>query len=125
MLPPFKLGLGGPIASGKQFMSWIHIDDMVAVLLATIYQTELAGPINATAPMPVTNKEFSQTLSAVLSRPCLFKVPAFILRLLLGESADLVLYGQNVLPTKLLNNHFKFQYPTLQIALKKLLISHN
>lgn len=124
MLPPFKLGLGGPIASGKQFMSWIHIDDMVAILLATIYQTELSGPINATAPMPVTNKEFSQTLSAVLSRPCLFKVPAFILRLLLGESADLVLYGQNVLPNKLLHNSFKFQYPTLQIALKQLLINH-
>lgn len=125
MLPPFKLGFGGPIANGKQFMSWIHIDDMVAVLLAAIYQTELVGPINATAPMPVTNKEFSQTLSDVLNRPCLFKVPAFVLRLLLGESADLVLYGQNVLPTKLLNNHFKFQYPTLQVALKQLLISHN
>lgn len=122
MLPPFKFGLGGSIASGKQFMSWIHIDDMVAVLIAAIYQTELVGPINATAPMPVTNKEFSQTLSAVLNRPCLFKVPAFVLRILLGESADLVLYGQHVLPTKLLNNHFKFQYPTLQVALKQLLI---
>ena len=122
MLPPFKLGFGGPIASGKQFMSWIHINDMVAVLLAAIYKTELSGPINATAPMPVTNKEFSKTLSQVLNRPCLFNVPAFVLRLLLGESADLVLYGQCVLPTKLLNNDFKFQYPTLQIALKQLLI---
>lgn len=122
MLPPFKLGLGGPIASGQQFMSWIHIDDMVAVLLAVIYQDSLSGVINATAPIPVTNQEFSETLSAVLSRPCMFRVPAFVLRMLMGESADLLLYGQNILPTKLLNNNFKFQYPSLQIALKQLLI---
>jgi uncharacterized protein (TIGR01777 family) len=121
MLPPFKLGLGGPIASGQQFMSWIHIDDMVAVLLATIYQTSLSGAINATAPSPVCNQEFSETLSAVLGRPCMFRVPGFVLRILMGESANLILYGQNVLPAKLLNNHFKFQYPSLQIALKQLL----
>lgn len=123
MLPPFKLGLGGPIASGKQFMSWIHLDDMVAVLLAAIYQDSLYGPINATAPMPVSNQIFSETLSHVLSRPCLFKVPVFVLRLLMGESADLVIYGQNVIPRKLLNNHFKFQYPSLQVALEHLLIT--
>lgn len=122
MLPPFKLGLGGPIANGEQFMSWIHIDDMVAVLLAVIYQDSLSGVINATAPIPVTNQEFSATLSAVLSRPCMFRVPAFVLRMLMGESADLLLYGQQVLPTKLLNNNFKFQYPSLQVALKQLLI---
>jgi uncharacterized protein (TIGR01777 family) len=122
MLLPFKFGLGGPIASGEQFMSWIHIDDMVAVLLAAVYQTSLTGIINATAPMPVSNQEFSETLSAVLKRPCLFRVPAFVLRTLMGESADLVLYGQNVLPSKLLNNNFKFQYPSLEVALKQLLI---
>ncbi|TWX69265.1 TIGR01777 family protein [Colwellia sp. C1TZA3] len=122
MLLPFKLGLGGPIASGKQFMSWIHIDDMVAVLLAAVYQTSLSGIINATAPMPVNNQEFSETLSAVLKRPCLFRVPAFVLRTLMGESADLVLYGQNVLPKKLLNNNFKFQYPSLEVALQQLLV---
>jgi uncharacterized protein (TIGR01777 family) len=122
MLPPFKFGLGGPIANGEQFMSWIHIDDMVAVLLAAVYQTSLTGIINATAPMPVCNQEFSETLSAVLKRPCLFRVPAFVLRALMGESADLVLYGQNVLPRKLLNNNFKFQYPSLEVALKQLLV---
>lgn len=122
MLLPFKFGLGGPIASGEQFMSWIHIDDMVAVLLAAVYQTSLTGIINATAPMPVSNQEFSETLSAVLKRPCLFRVPAFVLRALMGESADLVLYGQNVLPSKLLNNNFKFQYPSLEVALKQLLV---
>ena len=121
MLPPFQIGLGGPIANGKQFMSWIHIDDMVAVLLAAIYQTSLSGPINATAPTPVCNQEFSETLSTVLGRPCMFRVPGFVLRILMGESADLILYGQNVIPRKLLSNHFKFQYPTLQIALKQLL----
>ena len=122
MLPAFKFGLGGPIASGQQFMSWIHIDDMVAVLLAAIYQSAISGIVNATAPMPVSNQEFSTTLSAVLSRPCLFRVPAFVLRILMGESADLVLYGQNVIPRKLLDSHFKFQYPSLQFALKQLLI---
>ncbi len=122
MLPAFKFGLGGPIADGKQFMSWIHIDDMVAVVLAAIYQPSLTGIINATAPMPVSNQEFSKTLSKVLSRPCIFRVPAFMLRILMGESADLVLYGQNVLPQKLLKNNFKFQYPALQVALKQLLL---
>ena len=122
ILPAFKFGLGGPIASGQQFMSWIHIDDMAAVLLAAIYQESISGVVNATAPMPVNNEEFSETLSAVLSRPCLFRVPAFILKILMGESADLILYGQYVIPGKLLNNNFKFQYPSLQIALKQLLI---
>lgn len=122
MLPAFKFGLGGPIANGQQFMSWIHIDDMVAVLLAAIEQPALSGVINATAPTPVSNQEFSETLSTVLSRPCMFRVPAFVLRILLGESADLILYGQNVLPRKLLDNHFKFQYPSLQKALTQLLL---
>jgi uncharacterized protein (TIGR01777 family) len=122
MLPPFKFGLGGPIASGKQCMSWIHIDDMVAILLAAVYQNSLTGIINATAPTPVSNQEFSETLSLVLKRPCLFRVPAFVLRILMGESADLVLYGQNVLPRKLLNNNFKFQYPSLEVALRQLLV---
>ncbi|AZQ85864.1 TIGR01777 family protein [Colwellia sp. Arc7-635] len=122
MLPAFKFGLGGPIANGQQFMSWIHIDDMVAVLLAAIEQPALSGVINATAPTPVSNQGFSETLSTVLSRPCMFRVPAFVLRILLGESADLILYGQNVLPRKLLDNHFKFQYPSLQKALTQLLL---
>jgi uncharacterized protein (TIGR01777 family) len=122
MLPAFKFGLGGPIANGQQFMSWIHIDDMVAVLLAAIEQPALSGVINATAPTPVSNQEFSETLGSVLSRPCMFRIPAFVLRILLGESADLILYGQNVLPRKLLDNHFKFQYPSLQKALKQLLL---
>lgn len=122
MLPAFKLGMGGPIADGEQFMSWVHIDDMVAIILASIYQATLSGVINATAPMPVTNEVFSQSLSSVLSRPCLFRMPRWLLRLVLGESADLILYGQNVVPKKLLDNHFKFQFPTLHIALKHLLI---
>ena len=122
MLPAFKFGLGGPIANGQQYMSWIHIDDMVAIILAAIEQPFLSGAINATAPKPVTNQELSKTLSSVLNRPCVFRVPAFMMRLLLGESADLLLFGQNVLPRKLLDNHFKFQFSTLHGALKHLLI---
>ncbi len=122
MLPAFKLGLGGPIANGQQFMSWIHIDDMVAIIMATINQPSLTGIINATAPTPVSNQVFSETLSTVLSRPCFFRVPALVLKVIMGESSDLLLYGQHVIPDKLLKNNFKFQYPSLQIALKQLLL---
>lgn len=125
MLPAFKLGLGGPIANGQQFMSWIHINDMIEIILTAINQPSLIGVINATAPTPVTNQEFSETLSAVLSRPCLFRVPALALKILMGESSDLLLYGQNVIPDKLLKNNFKFQYPSLQEALKQLLLKPN
>ena len=122
MLPAFKLGLGGPIANGQQFMSWIHIDDMVAIIMATINQPSLTGIINATAPTPVSNQVFSETLSTVLSRPCFFRVPALVLKVIMGESSDLLLYGQHVIPDKLLKNNSKFQYPSLQIALKQLLL---
>lgn len=120
MLVPFKLGLGGPIGNGEQYMSWIHIQDMVNIIIALINNQALSGIINATAPLPVTNQEFSKTLADTLNRPCFCRVPKTVLKLILGELADLVLYGQNVVPDKLLKSGFSFRYPTLTSALENI-----
>ena len=121
MLPPFKLGLGGPISNGEQGMSWIHIDDMVQLILFVVANTELRGPINATAPNPVSNKEFSHQLGKVLTRPALIPVPSLLLKLAMGEMADLLLHGQFVVPNQVLSKQFSFNYPTLPPALENLL----
>lgn len=121
MLPAFKFGLGGPISHGQQIMSWIHIDDMVNILVELINNKSLHGAINATAPHPVSNKEFSKALSYQLYRPCIFRVPKVVLKLLLGELADLVLYGQNVVPAKLQLTGFHFKFNHLDEALHDLL----
>lgn len=121
MLIPFKLGLGGYMASGEQVMSWIHIDDMCAAIIHLIEHNELAGVINMTAPKPVNNKVFSQSLCHALSRPCLFKTPEYFLNLIFGEMAELLIYGQYVVPQKLINLGFSFKYPELSLALNDLL----
>jgi uncharacterized protein (TIGR01777 family) len=116
---PFRLFAGGPAGSGKQFMSWIHIDDWIAMVRWALATTSVAGPLNATAPAPVTNEEFSRTLGRVLGRPSWMRAPAFALRLMLGEMADaLVLGGQRVLPEVAQRNGFVFRYPTLESALR-------
>lgn len=122
MLPAFKFFLGGPLGDGKQWMSWIHIRDEVRLIRHVLNTPELSGPLNATAPEPVTNREFSRTLGRVLHRPAFFPAPAFALRLLLGEMADtLLLQGQRVLPRKALESGYEFQFPTLEAALRELL----
>ncbi|MEP0176343.1 MAG: TIGR01777 family oxidoreductase [Paraglaciecola sp.] len=113
MLLPFKLGLGGPISRGSQYMSWIHLEDMLQGILHLIENKGCRGVYNFTAPNPVTNQEFSQKLAESLNRPCLFRVPEFVLRVLMGEMADLVIYGQRVAPTRLLDSGYKFVYPEL------------
>ena len=123
MLLPFKLGLGGKIASGEQFMPWIHIDDMVAGIQFLIEHPVLNGPFNFTAPHPVTNAEFAKTLAKSLNRPCLFPVPEFVLRLIMGEMADLLVYGQNAIPENLVKAGFNFKYETLKPALDEV-VSH-
>ena len=120
MLPPFKLGLGGPISQGEQIMSWIHYQDMVAAILHIEKSKELNGPINLAAPFAVSNHHFSQALSSQLKRPCFFTTPTLLLKLLFGEMADLLLYGQNVVPTKLLDSGYSFKYPTIEAALTDL-----
>ncbi|MFQ3189829.1 MAG: hypothetical protein ACI936_000955 [Paraglaciecola sp.] len=120
MLLPFKLGLGGPIGNGSQYMSWIHLEDMLQGIAHLITNESCEGVYNFTAPNPVTNLEFSRALAASLSRPCLFKVPEFALRIMMGEMADLVLYGQRVVPKRLEESGFKFIYPEISQAFDSL-----
>jgi uncharacterized protein (TIGR01777 family) len=117
MLTPFKLGLGGPIASGEQIMPWIHIDDMVGAIQFIIEHETLQGPFNLTAPTPVSNKKFSKTLANALKRPCLLPMPEFVLRLAMGEMADLLVYGQNAVPQALEQAGYQFKYPTIEPAM--------
>jgi len=121
MLLPFKLGLGGRVGTGEQYMSWIHYDDMLASIDYLLTQPTLSGLFNATAPTPVSNSEFSQTLAKVLHRPAILPMPAFALRSLLGEMADLLLTGQRVIPANLSKAGFEFKFNTLEPALKDLL----
>lgn len=124
MLPPYRLGLGGPFGSGSQYMSWIHIDDMVRLLMFLLDSPSASGVFNATAPNPTTNAEFSQRLAATLRRPHILKTPAFALKLALGEMANLLLDGQRVRPSRLLEAGFKFHHPELAPALDDLLNHH-
>ena len=121
MLPPFQLGLGGPLGTGTQWMSWIHRKDLIALIDFAIEKREIRGVLNATAPRPVTMKEFAQTLGRVLHRPAFFPVPAFVLKILLGEMADMLLTGQRVLPKRALASGYSFQFPNLEPALKEIL----
>jgi uncharacterized protein (TIGR01777 family) len=116
MLMPFRLGLGGPIGTGKQFMPWIHIEDMVNAIKYLLNTESTTGAYNCSSPNPNTNHFFSLALAKRLERPCIFKVPAFAIKALMGESSDLVLYGQKVIPQKLLDEGFTFAFPTLKEA---------
>jgi uncharacterized protein (TIGR01777 family) len=122
MLLPFRLGLGGRIGSGRQFMSWITLDDLLEVILHALQTEGLRGPVNAVAPNPVTNLEFARTLGRVLLRPTLFPVPAFAARLVLGEMADeLLLASARLEPARLRATGFRFRFPELEGALRHLL----
>jgi hypothetical protein len=118
MLPIYQLGLGGPLSHGRQYFSWIHINDMVKGIVFLIHHTKIHGIFNFTAPNPVTNREFSETLAHVLHRPHWLFTPAWALKLSLGESADLLLDSQRVQPAHLLAEGFHFSYPKLTDALK-------
>lgn len=122
MLTPFRMGVGGIIGSGKQFMSWIAIDDLVRIIIHTLKTDSLDGPTNAVAPNPVTNREFTKTLGRALRRPTVLPMPAFAARLALGEMADeLLLASARVVPSKLLASGFVFHHPDLESALTDLL----
>jgi len=120
MLMPFRLGLGGPISSGKQFMAWIHMQDMINGIQHLLSNDDAHGVYNFTSPNPNTNHFFSLALAKRLQRPCIFRVPAFVIKMLMGESSDLVLYGQKVIPKSLLDEGFAFTFPTLKEALADL-----
>jgi uncharacterized protein len=119
MLIPFKLGLGGELGSGKQYMSWIDMDDLVGLILFILMNQSVTGKVNGVAPHPVTNAEWTKTLARVLHRPTLFPFPAFAARLVFGELADaLLLSSTRVYPEKLLSMGYIFQYPNLESCLK-------
>lgn len=122
MLPPFKMALGGPMGSGQQWMSWVHMDDLVNAIVYALETPSINGPINGTAPNPVTNKAFSKALGAALNRPALIPMPAFVLKLMMGEMAEeLLLSGQRVVPAKLTQSGFEFKYPQLDDALRDII----
>jgi uncharacterized protein (TIGR01777 family) len=114
---PFKLGLGGPIGSGGQAFSWIHLEDEVGIILYLLDHPELEGAFNLTAPNPVTNESFSKELANALGRPCALRVPSFVMELMLGEASELVLKGQFVQPKAIQEAGYAFQYPDLSLAL--------
>ncbi|MCP3127503.1 TIGR01777 family oxidoreductase [Shewanella sp. KJ2020] len=117
MLPPFKLGLGGPIGHGRQGMSWIHIDDVIALIDFLLNQENCQGIFNATAPNPVSNGEFAKTLGKVLNRPALLTTPPLALRLAMGEMSELLTEGQFVIPKRALEAGYIFKYSELEAAL--------
>jgi uncharacterized protein (TIGR01777 family) len=121
MLPAFKLGVAGPLGAGSQWFSWIHIADMVGILRHALFSPSLSGPMNATAPEPVTNAEFTRELARVLHRPAFLRAPEFVLRLAMGEMADILLASQRVIPKVAQQSGYKFQFQTLQVALEALL----
>ena len=116
MLPPFKMGAGGKLGSGRQWMSWIHHEDLAGIYRFALLN-QVHGPLNATAPQPVTNAQFTQEMGQALKRPTLFPVPGFALRLLFGEMADVLLGSQRVLPRQVESEGYRFRYPKLAAAL--------
>jgi uncharacterized protein (TIGR01777 family) len=121
MLTPFKLFVGGPIGSGRQYVSWIHNYDLVSQIVFALDHGDTRGPMNGTAPQPVTNKEFSKALGRVLHRPSFMRVPKFALRIRFGGVAGLITTGQRVLPKKALDLGFQFQFPDIDGALQDVL----
>jgi hypothetical protein len=121
MLPPFKLGIGGQLGSGKQWFPWIHLEDIVGIFRSAILSSSITGPVNGTAPEPVTNSEFTRQLARALHRPAFLPMPEFALRALMGEMADVLLGSQRVIPKGMLDAGYRFQFPLLAPALEDLL----
>lgn len=121
MLPAFRMGMGGPLGNGRQWMSWIHRDDLVRLILWLLETQTFDGACNGTAPRPVTNADFARALGAALHRPARLPMPAPALRLMLGEMASLLLTGQRVLPIRAQAGRFRFRYPELDAALRDVL----
>ncbi len=122
MLPPFKMGFGGPLGSGRQYMSWITLQDAVGVILHALSREGVRGPVNAVSPAPVSNAEFTKVLAKVLRRPAVFPMPAFAARILFGQMADeLLLAGARVLPEALRRSGYAFKNPSLEEGLRDVL----
>jgi uncharacterized protein (TIGR01777 family) len=119
MIPLFRKFIGGPLGSGKQWFSWIHMDDLLSAFLFVFNKNNIHGPVNFCAPNPVRNRDLAKALGEVLKRPSLFRTPAFALRLVLGEFGSVVLEGQRVIPSRLLKHGFAFRYPEIRGALRQ------
>ncbi len=122
MLPAFRCGVGGRLGTGQQWVSWIHINDLIALIEFAIANSTLSGPLNAVSPNPVTNAEFTRELAAVLRRPAIFPVPRTALKLLYGEMSEILLTGQRAIPEVALRAGFEFRYPNLGAVLRQTLI---
>jgi uncharacterized protein (TIGR01777 family) len=121
MLTPFYLGAGGPVGTGRQYMAWIHLDDLVKMFLWALDTPSVSGPLNGTAPNPVTNKQFGNALGRVLFRPSFMWMPGFMMYLLFGEVAGVILEGQRAVPRRAQQLGFTFDYPTVDVALSQIL----
>lgn len=120
LLPPFKLGLGGPLGNGRQWMPWIHIDDVVSLLLHAATATELAGPVNGVAPQTVTNGEFTRAMAAAVHRPAILPAPYFLMRMVMGEFAEVLFASQRTVPKAASASGFQFRYPDIESALRSI-----
>lgn len=120
MMMPFRLFVGGPVGSGRQVLSWIHLHDVIGLIRLALESDAVSGPINATSPNAVTNREFAAALGRAMGRPAFFPTPGFMLRVILGEMADLVLKGQRVIPKRALEYGYQFQYPEIDSALRQI-----
>jgi uncharacterized protein len=121
MLPFFRLGIGGPVAGGHQYVPWVHLEDVVGALLCCVDHDGADGPVNVTAPNPVTNAQLSRALGSALGRPAVLPVPALAIKLLYGEMAEIVITGQRVLPARLHQLGYEFRHPEVQAALRDVL----
>ena len=121
MLPPFKMGLGGKLGHGEQWMPWVHLDDLVGIIIYCINNDNLKGPVNGTSPNPVINQVFTKTLGLALKRPTIFPMPKVVIKLLMGQMGEeLLLVGKKILPQKVLDAGYDFKYKTLDDALKNI-----
>ncbi|KJR44703.1 Cell division inhibitor [Desulfosporosinus sp. I2] len=125
MIIPFKFYVGGPLGTGNQWLSWIHITDLTRMIRFVIENQELTGPINATAPGSVTMKEFSHVLGEVMNRPSWLQVPTWILKVALGQMADMLLHGQRVVPNKIIDAGFEFRFNKLKSTLEDVFGARN
>ncbi|MEA2282562.1 MAG: uncharacterized protein QOK21_3169 [Solirubrobacteraceae bacterium] len=121
MLPFFRLGIGGPVAGGRQYLPWIHLDDIVGIYLAALDGDDWSGPVNASAPEPATNKDFSHALGRAIHRPAIAPIPGLAVRLLYGDMAEMVTRGQRAVPRQALERGYRFQHPDLDEALRSAL----
>ena len=121
MIPPFRFCVGGPLGNGKQMVSWVHLEDLAKMYVEALTNSAMSGVLNATAPYPVTNKEMSQTLGKTMGVPSFMAVPGFVLETIFGEMSSILLDSAKVIPTKLKETNFHFQYPTIELAIKEVL----